>query len=95
MEVKLCAAEECPLWPFRFGKNPNIKGRQLSDEEKKRAAENLKQFKLEKARKNSGENNSERFRSAMTYKDMDTEETAIFNGKYPTFPNFPEEGDYD
>jgi len=25
-EVKLCPAEKCPLYPFRFGKNPNRAG---------------------------------------------------------------------
>lgn len=25
-EVKLCTAENCPLHPFRFGKNPNRAG---------------------------------------------------------------------
>lgn len=24
-EVRLCPCEECPLWPFRLGKNPNCK----------------------------------------------------------------------
>lgn len=25
-EVKLCPVEKCPLYPFRFGKNPNRDG---------------------------------------------------------------------
>jgi len=25
-EVKYCAFKECPLYPFRMGKNPNRKG---------------------------------------------------------------------
>jgi hypothetical protein len=42
-EVALCPMEnKCALWPFRFGKNPNVK---LSDEERERrrrlARENL------------------------------------------------------
>lgn len=42
-EVQLCPMEnKCALWPFRFGKNPNVK---LSDEERERrrrlARENL------------------------------------------------------
>ncbi len=94
-EVKLCAAEECPLWPFRFGKNPNIKGRQLTDEEKKRAAENLRLFKLEKSRRNTEENNSEGFGSVIPYDCMGYGETAEDFNKYPTFPNFPEERQYD
>ena len=42
-EVQLCPMEDkCSLWPFRFGKNPNV---HLSDEERERrsrmARENL------------------------------------------------------
>lgn len=35
-EVKICPSEDCPLWAFRFGKNPNIR---LSDEERERRAQ--------------------------------------------------------
>ena len=35
-EVQLCPSTDCPLYPFRLGKNPNIK---LSDEERERRAE--------------------------------------------------------
>ena len=31
-QVKLCPCEDCPLHPFRFGKNPNIKKRELTPE---------------------------------------------------------------
>lgn len=93
-EVKLCTAEECPLWPFRFGKNPNIKGRQLSDEEKKRAAENLKRFKLEKSRRNAEENSADGSGSINPYPSMDYAETALSNGEYPAFGNFPEEDNH-
>ena len=41
-EVKLCTCKDCPLWPFRLGKNPNIKPRNLTDEQRKAAAERLK-----------------------------------------------------
>lgn len=41
-EVELCACPDCPLYMFRFGKNPNVK---LSEEERERrrqmARENL------------------------------------------------------
>jgi len=41
-EVDLCPCEDCSLYPFRYGKNPNI---HLSDEERERrsrmARENL------------------------------------------------------
>jgi hypothetical protein len=41
-EVKLCPCKDCPLWPFRLGKNPNIKPRNLTEEQRKAAAERLK-----------------------------------------------------
>lgn len=41
-EVSLCPSNDCALWIYRFGKNPNVK---LSDEERERrsriARENL------------------------------------------------------
>lgn len=45
-EVKRCSSETCPLKPFRTGRNPFRKTRQLSEEEREAAAE-----RLEKARK--------------------------------------------
>ncbi len=32
-EVRLCPAEECELWEFRFGKNPYLK-REYTDEQR-------------------------------------------------------------
>ena len=49
-EVKLCPATTCPLWAFRFGKNPN-RSRTLTDEQKQAAKERL--AKARAARKNS------------------------------------------
>ena len=46
-EAKLCPAEDCPLWPFRLGKNPFRKKRVMTEEQKAAAAE-----KLRNARKN-------------------------------------------
>ena len=42
-EVKFCPAKECPLYPYRFGKNPNIK---LSEETKRKRAQQLKKNRL-------------------------------------------------
>lgn len=53
-EVKLCPVEDCPLWPFRFGKNP-YRTRVLTPEQKEAAAQRLKQARLSKNR--SQENN--------------------------------------
>lgn len=45
-EVKRCSSETCPLKPFRTGRNPFRKTRQLTEEEREAAAK-----RLEKARK--------------------------------------------
>lgn len=41
-EVKLCPMTHCELYKFRMGKNPNIKPRKMTDEQRKAAAERLK-----------------------------------------------------
>ncbi len=38
-EVELCPCRDCPLYPYRFGKNPNYK---LTDEQKAKRAAYLK-----------------------------------------------------
>lgn len=40
-EVKLCPVKNCPLWEWRFGKNPYRKPRQLSDEQRAAIRERL------------------------------------------------------
>lgn len=44
-EVKLCAATQCPLYPFREGKNPNIGARgwteERREEQRQRMAQNI------------------------------------------------------
>lgn len=40
-EVKLCVIPECPLYPFRLGKNPNIKRKEYTEEQRKAMAETL------------------------------------------------------
>lgn len=39
-EVRLCLAQDCPLYPFRIEKNPNIH-RDYTDEQRKAMAERL------------------------------------------------------
>lgn len=41
-EVKLCACTSCSLWPFRFGTNPYHRKRELTEEQRKAAAERVK-----------------------------------------------------
>lgn len=33
-EVKLCHINRCPLYPFRLGKNPNFKPKELTEEQR-------------------------------------------------------------
>lgn len=47
-EVALCPAEDCPLWPWRFGRNPYRKKRELSAEESAAIAERLAQARNSK-----------------------------------------------
>lgn len=41
VEVNLCPCEDCPLWPFRFGKNP-YSNKTFSDEQKAAMAERMR-----------------------------------------------------
>ena len=52
-EVKLCTCKDCPLYAFRFGKNP-YNTRQLTDEQRKAASERMK--KVAEARKANKDN---------------------------------------
>lgn len=45
-EVKLCPSEDCPLWPFRMGHNPNIR-REYTEEQKAEMAERMRKARLE------------------------------------------------
>ena len=49
-EVKLCPAKDCPLWPFRMGKNPN-RSKNMTDEQRLAAKERL--AKARAAKKNA------------------------------------------
>lgn len=41
-EVKLCTAERCPLYAFRFGRNPYRKKPEYTEEQKAKLVERLK-----------------------------------------------------
>lgn len=46
-EVKLCPAKTCPLWPYRTGKvdeSFGVKKKEMSEENKKKAAERMKRL---------------------------------------------------
>ena len=49
-EVRLCPCKDCPLYPFRMGKNPNIS---VTDEERSRRAQQLQKTR-EGPAKNAG-----------------------------------------
>ena len=93
-EVKLCPVTECQLHPFRLGKNPFRKGRELTAEEKQRNAERLRAFKLSKSQQNAEENFADAFQSVIPCNDAFLKETLTKDGEYPTYPNFPEEDDH-
>ena len=40
-EIEACPAKKCPLWPWRFGKNPYRAKREVSEEQKAAARERL------------------------------------------------------
>jgi len=46
-EVRLCPVTSCPIWPFRFGKNPYIK-REMTEEQRQAAADRLKKAREKK-----------------------------------------------
>ena len=46
-EVKLCPCTDCALWPFRLGKNPNIK-RVMSEDQKQASRERMAKLWEEK-----------------------------------------------
>lgn len=41
-EVKNCTVVQCPLFPFRFGKNPYRKKREMTEEEKQALRDRLR-----------------------------------------------------
>lgn len=48
-EVRECPVEECPLYAFRFGKNPYRAKRILTEEHKEELRERLKKARNQKA----------------------------------------------
>ena len=42
-EIKDCPVYKCPLYPFRFGKNPYRQRREMSEEEKQVLADRLRE----------------------------------------------------
>ena len=44
-EIKECPVKNCPLYPFRLGKNPFRKKKELSEEERNKLSERMKNIK--------------------------------------------------
>ena len=47
-EIKECPVNKCPLYPFRLGKNPFRKKKELSEEERNKLSERMKNLKRNK-----------------------------------------------
>lgn len=43
LEVKECTVEQCPLFPYRLGKNPFRQKREMTDEERKALGDRLRE----------------------------------------------------
>jgi len=48
-EAERCQIKDCALYPFRLGKNPFRSHREMSEEQKKAAAERLAKARLNRA----------------------------------------------
>ena len=47
-EVKLCVCSDCALYDFRMGKNPNIRKREYTEEQRAVMAERARNMRLGK-----------------------------------------------
>ena len=47
-EIKECPVKNCPLYPFRLGKNPFRKKKEISEEERNKLSERMKNLKRNK-----------------------------------------------
>lgn len=45
-EVKECTAQKCPIYPYRFGKNPFRQKREMTEEQKKAIADRLRAARM-------------------------------------------------
>ena len=47
-EIKECSVKNCPLYPFRLGNNPFRKKKEISEEERNKLSERMKNLKRNK-----------------------------------------------
>ena len=60
LEVKLCPAEDCPIYLFRFGKNPfSNRTKNMTEEQKAKLRERLKTARENKINKEITKNEQE------------------------------------
>ena len=91
-EVKLCPADECPLWPFRFGKNP-FRKHQTVTESQLQALENARaSFKQKNSLQNTENSEAEDFQSVNLHLKDEFEKSLENNREFPTFTLPEEEG---
>jgi hypothetical protein len=48
-EARQCNVIDCDLWPYRFGKNPFRKKREMTEEQRKAAVERLAKARADRA----------------------------------------------
>lgn len=53
-EVRTCTAKNCYLFPFRFGKNPYTKKREMTEEQRAEAADRLRKARARRTEQESG-----------------------------------------
>lgn len=54
-EVKQCPSVSCPLYPFRFGKNPYVTKREYTEEQKRAMTERLRSAAQNKRKNTVGD----------------------------------------
>lgn len=57
--VKMCSSTDCPLYPFRQGRNPYRTARKLTDEQRAAAAANLAHARKALSRKQTQDEETE------------------------------------
>ena len=92
-EVRLCPATECVLHDFRMGRNPFRKSHPMSEEHKQKLMSAREKFNTSKTFSNESDSETDDLSNAISHLDMSYEESYLNRNEFPTYPNFPEEGD--
>lgn len=54
-EVKICHIERCPLHPYRLGKNPNIKPREYTEEQREAMRQRMQNIQRQREAQTDGD----------------------------------------